>query len=400
METRITPEFLATGEGRKADAILRRCVHCGFCTATCPTYQLLGDELDGPRGRIYLIKGLLEGQAATNEVQQHLDRCLTCRACESTCPSGVQYSQLIHIGRQITARADLRPPVQKILRWGLRNTLAYPRRLKPLVNLARTVRPLLPASLKQQLPEKLEAQHRPTRRHTRQVVLFDGCVQSVMAQQINNAAARLLDRLEISVSDGNEANCCGAVNHHLDDKRSARVSARNNIDRWLRAIDNGAEAVLFTASACLLEAREYPLLFDDNDEYQTKATRLSKHLLDFGEFISRQSLEKIKLTAATTVAFHAPCTMQHGLKSPSQIPELLTRLGYEVQIPNDAHLCCGSAGTYSILQSTLSRQLRDNKLSALRAGDPDVIVTANIGCMLHLTAASETPVKHWVELFD
>ncbi len=399
METHITPEHLATAAGKTAEGILRNCVHCGFCTATCPTYQLLGDELDGPRGRIYLIKGLLEGEPPTVEVQTHLDRCLTCRSCETTCPSGVQYSQLVHVGREMIATAGLRSPWQRLMRWGMRNTLAYPRRLKPFISIARAIRPALPVSLQKKIPAKSASIISPTIVHDRQVVLFDGCVQSVMAENINAAARNVLNQLGISVENTGEQTCCGAVGHHLDDKDTARAMARSNIDRWLNRLDQGAEAILFTASACLLETMEYPLLLAEDQTYLPRAERLAANCQDLAVFLEKENLEPIQQSGdLPTVAFHAPCTLQHGLQQPDTISSLLTKLGFSIQLPVDAHLCCGSAGTYSILQSELANQLRDNKLQALNVDQPDCIATANIGCLLHLAAKSEVPVKHWIEL--
>ena len=401
MQTQIDTQMLQTDAGEAADNILRSCVHCGFCTATCPTYQLLGDELDGPRGRIYLIKQALEGKQVSRKSQLHMDRCLSCRSCETTCPSGVKYTRLLEIGRHLIDQQVARPIREKLMRRVMRSILPYPARIAPLLSVARTLKPLLPHSLQQKIPLKKRVEKCALSSHTRKVILFEGCVQSVAAQQINQAATRVLDRLGIECIRVVSEQCCGAVNHHLGDTATAVDFARSNIDLWSRHIEDGVEAIIGTASACTLEIREYPQLLKNNPDYAEKAKAVSNSTVDLGEFIQQQSVHKLSLVdELPQVAFHSPCTLQHGLQLKGNTEKLLRSLGFIITEPQDAHLCCGSAGTYSILQPQLSTQLRINKLQTLSDDNPDVIATANIGCLLHLQSGTQTPVKHWVEVLD
>ncbi|MCW8907032.1 MAG: glycolate oxidase subunit GlcF [Sedimenticola sp.] len=399
MQTSLLPRYLDTPRGREADAILRSCVHCGFCTATCPTYQLRGDELDGPRGRIYLIKQMLEGQEVTARTQQHLDRCLTCRACETTCPSGVRYARLLEIGRDEVERQVARPPLQRLLRWGLRQVLPYPGRFGPLLGLARAVRPLLPTHLKQKIPAATAVPVRPASGHQRKVLLLEGCAQSVATPATNGATARVLDRLGISVISPPGQGCCGAVSQHLAAEQEAAGFMRRNIDAWWPHIEAGAEAILVTASGCGSQVKEYGHLLQHDPDYAEKAQRVSVLARDLVELLEAEPLESLELRVdARPLAYQSPCSLQHGQQLAGRVEGLLTRLGFQLTPVRDSHLCCGSAGTYSLLQPVLSKQLQANKLQALQAGQPALIATANVGCQLHLASATDLPVKHWVEL--
>ncbi|MEN8212860.1 MAG: glycolate oxidase subunit GlcF [Pseudomonadota bacterium] len=399
MQTHIDTRLLQTDAGKAADDILRSCVHCGFCTATCPTYQLLGDELDSPRGRIYLIKQALEGQQITRRSQLHLDRCLSCRSCETTCPSGVQYASLLEIGRHLVDQQVQRSVRERLLRWGMKSILPYPSRLAPLVALASTMKPLLPRKWRQKIPQQRAYDHLPVASQPRKVILFAGCVQSVVARQINQAAARVLERLGIQCIWVESEQCCGAVNHHLGDRKTAVDFARRNIDLWNRHLEDGAEAIIGTASACILEIREYAQQLQKDPDYATKAQTVSEATLDIGEYIQQQDTSGLQLVdQLPRVAFHAPCTLQHGLQLKGRTEQLLRSLGFSITEPRDAHLCCGSAGTYSILQPRLATRLRSNKLEALTGEQADLIATANIGCLLHLQEGTATPVRHWIEV--
>ncbi|ADC61127.1 glycolate oxidase subunit GlcF [Allochromatium vinosum] len=401
MQTEILPEFLRTPEGREADAILRACVHCGFCTATCPTYQLLGDELDGPRGRIYQIKLVLEGQTPTRVTQTHLDRCLTCRACETTCPSGVRYARLVDIGRHIVeARVD-RLWSQRWLRRLLVAVVPYPRRLAPLVRLGRLLRPLLPATLRAKVPQYQPAGHWPKPAGRRRMLALAGCVQSVAMPRTNAAAARLLACLGIDLVEVAEAGCCGAVAYHLDDREAGLAAMRRNIDAWWPEIESGAEAILVNASGCGAMVKEYGDLLAHDPNYAERAARIAALARDPVEVLGAEDLAALGTPGAgRRVAFHAPCSLQHGQQLKRVVEPILERLGFVVTAVPDAHLCCGSAGTYSITQPELSTRLRDNKVAALESDAPGIIATANIGCQLHLAGGARMPVVHWLELLD
>lgn len=404
MQTRLSPDFRDTPAGREADGILRKCVHCGFCTATCPTYQLLGDELDGPRGRIYLIKQMLEGTAPSHSTQLHLDRCLTCRACETTCPSGVRYARLLDIGRHHVEQVVPRTLRERLLRRALMAVVPHRRRFAALLALGRGVRPLLPAGLRRSVPATRDAASWPAPRHPRRMLVLTGCVQPAVAPDINAAAARVLDRLGVSlleVADG----CCGALAHHLGAEDAARARMKHNIDAWWPQIEKGVEALVVTASGCGAMVRDYGELLRDDPAYAPKAARVSELFRDVSQAVAQELARPgavLDLGSGSSherrVAFHSPCTLQHGLKLRGVIEPLLERAGYSLTAVADGHLCCGSAGTYSILQPALSRQLKANKLAALQAGAPDVIATANIGCLMHLAGGTDRPVRHWIEL--
>ena len=410
MQTSLSPEFQGTPDGMAAEAILRKCVHCGFCTATCPTYQLLGDELDGPRGRIYLMKQVLEGATPTRATQLHLDRCLTCRNCESTCPSGVQYGQLVEIGRRIVEAKVERPASERAVRWLLKEGLTSPL-FKPAMALGKLARPLLPAALKDKVPGKAPARaHQwPRREHKRKVLLLMGCVQPAMLPNINSATARVLDAAGIQTLVADDAGCCGAIRSHLNDQVGALADMRRNIDAWWPQVQAGTvEAIVMNASGCGVTVKEYAHALAHDPDYADKARRVSALTQDLSELLpSIVAALKPRFAVkaeANVLAFHPPCTLQHGQQLRGGVEAGLRALGYEVSLAaTDAHLCCGSAGTYSVLQPALAHQLRDNKLAALltqAVQAPQTIVSANIGCIQHLQSGTATPVRHWVEVLD
>ncbi|WP_349746636.1 glycolate oxidase subunit GlcF [Pseudomonas frederiksbergensis] len=401
MQTNLSEQSRKLPRAEEADKILRTCVHCGFCNATCPTYQLLGDELDGPRGRIYLIKQVLEGAPATAQAQLHLDRCLTCRNCETTCPSGVDYHNLLDIGRAVIDQAVPRPASQRLLRQGLRALAPNPILFKTLLQIGATFRPLLPRGVEAKLPHDLPAPgKRPVPRHARQVLMLEGCVQPGLSPNTNAATARVLDRLGISVIAVPEAGCCGALDYHLDAQAVGLDRARRNIDAWWPHLDSGAEAIVQTASGCGAFIKDYGHLLERDPVYAAKARRVSEMALDLVQVLADEPLERVCAATDRRIAFHCPCTLQHAQKLGGAVEAVLTRLGFNLTAVPDSHLCCGSAGTYSITQPELARQLRDNKLNALESGHPEVIATANIGCQSHLNSAGRTPVRHWIELVD
>ena len=408
MDTQITDELRATHAGRVAEEILRKCVHCGFCTATCPTYQLLGDELDGPRGRIYLIKQVLEGKPVTEKTRLHLDRCLTCRSCETTCPSGVKYSHLLDIGRRIVEEKLPRKGGDALMRRMLRATLPRPAVFRPAVKLGQLLRPLLPSGLADKLPPESQGAAKPWPEavgHRRRMLALAGCIQPALGPNINAATARVLDRLGIELFEERKAGCCGAMRFHLSDQDAAKDDMRRNIDAWWPHVEAGVEAIVVTASGCGVQVRDYGHVLADDAVYAEKAARISALCRDPAEVVAaeRESLQAQLAAAPGTrgkVAFHSPCTLQHGLRIRGVIEGLLAVAGYDLVPVADGHLCCGSAGTYSLLQPELSRRLRDNQLAALMAGSPLFIATANIGCLTHLQAGSVLPARHWIELVD
>ena len=403
MQTELAPEFQGTADGREAEAILRKCVHCGFCTATCPTYQLLGDELDGPRGRIYLIKQVLEGKEPTRSTQLHLDRCLTCRNCETTCPSGVQYGHLVDIGRRIVDEKVPRPPVESVTRWLLKEALPSPL-FGPAMKLGQSVRGLLPEKLRAKVPARQDAGSWPSRTHARKVLMLAGCVQPSMMPNINSATARVLDAAGIETLIAPEAGCCGAVKFHLNDHEGGKAHMRANIDAWWPLVErDGVEAIVMNASGCGVTVREYGHLLQHDAAYALKAARISELTRDLSELMPELIGElegKVRASAARLV-FHPPCTLQHGQQLRGGVETLMGALGFEVKLASsESHLCCGSAGTYSVLNPEIATQLRDRKLGHLQAAAPEVIVSANIGCITHLQSGTATPVRHWVEVLD
>ena len=411
MQTHLAPEYQNTPDGLAAEAILRKCVHCGFCTATCPTYQLLGDELDGPRGRIYLMKQVLEGETPTRKTQLHLDRCLTCRNCESTCPSGVDYGHLVDIGRKLVDAKVPRPLPERALRWALKEGLPSPL-FGPAMKLGQLVRPLLPAALKAKVPAPRASGDWPSRTHPRKVLLLAGCVQPAMSPNINSATARVLDAIGVQAVVAPKAGCCGAVKFHLNDQEGGKAQMRATIDAWWPHVQGqdgkaGVEAILMNASGCGVTVKDYGHLLADDPHYAAKAKRISALTKDLSEWlpdISAQLKGLVKPTAQT-VAFHPPCTLQHGQQLRGGVEQHLSTLGFKVKLTGcEPHLCCGSAGTYSVLNPELAYQLRDRKLGHLGqtfgATGTEVIVSANIGCITHLQSGTATPVRHWVELLD
>jgi glycolate oxidase iron-sulfur subunit len=400
VQTRITQEFAATPEGREADAILRSCVHCGFCTATCPTYRLLGDELDGPRGRIYLIKQALEGTPVGPRTRLHLDRCLSCRACETTCPSGVRYGRLADIGREVIEKNVPRGPVAAAGRLLLRLVVPHPRRFAPLLGLARAARGVLPETLRRRVPVRQRPGVRPMRDHPRRMVVLEGCVQSVVTPATNAAASRVLDRMGIALRPARGAGCCGAVSHHLAATAEARQFARANIDAWWPHVENGAEAIVMTAGGCGTMVKEYGDLLADDPAYADKARRVSDMTRDLAEVVAAEGVPAGCRPACGPVAYQSPCSIQHAQRLDGVVEKVLTGAGFTLTPVPDAHQCCGSAGTYSLLQPDFAGRLLDLKLAALGTGDPAVIATANVGCQLHLAGRAERPVRHWIELLD
>jgi glycolate oxidase iron-sulfur subunit len=400
MQTNLSDRARHLRGAETAEAVLRSCVHCGFCNATCPTYQLLGNELDGPRGRIYLVKQMLETGEAHASTRLHLDRCLTCRNCETTCPSGVRYSRLLDVGRQtVEDWAGPRPLAQRLQRRLLCATLPSASLVAALVATGQAVRGLLPEPLAAKLPrDRRPPQPRPPARHPRTVLMLEGCVQPALSPNTNAAAARVLDRLGISVVPAARAGCCGAVEFHLDAQQAGLDRARRNIDAWWPAIEAGVEAIVVTASGCGAFVKEYGHLLHGDPAYAAKAERVSALARDLVEVLRDEPIERLGVRGGRKIAFHCPCTLQHAQKLGGAVEGVLTRLGFALTPVADGHLCCGSAGTYSITQPELSRQLRDRKLDALERGGPQVIATANIGCQMHLDGARRTPVTHWVEL--
>jgi len=419
MQTIISDKYKNNPLVADAEVILRTCVHCGFCTATCPTYQLLGDELDGPRGRIYLIKQVLEGDAVSQKTQTHLDRCLTCRACETTCPSGVRYGRLVEIGREIVAEQVPRTLLENVQRFVIRKIFPFPERIGPLLKIGQFFRPMLPNALKLKIPPAVKTTPAPQvvqqngtqqplvqqiseqQTLSRKMVVLQGCVQSVATPQTNIAASRVLNKFGIELQSAAGAGCCGAVSHHLSYAEEGLDFMRRNIDAWWPYLEQGTEAIVITASGCGAVVKDYGELLKNDPQYAEKAARISALTKDLSEVIGNELQSRKKLTQSPLkVAFHSPCTLQHGQKLNGVVEAILEKAGFTLTSITDAHICCGSAGTYSILQPQLSQRLLDNKLTALQHEAPDVIATANIGCQMHMATKANVPVRHWVELLD
>ena len=404
MQTELADFIRDTPEGREADAILRKCVHCGFCTATCPTYQLLGDELDGPRGRIYLMKQVLEGNRVTGKTQLHLDRCLTCRSCETTCPSGVEYGRLLDIVRNIVDQRVQRPWTERAQRAALTHVLPRPSMFGPLLGLGQMAKGFLPAALAGKVPGDVpRAEAWPAPRHARRMIALAGCVQPALAPDINAAAARVLDRLGISLIEARGAGCCGAVRYHLNQQSEGLDDMRRLIDAWWPQVQAGAESIVMTGSGCGAMVKEYAHLLERDPRYRDKAARISAMTRDICEVVEAE-IEGLKPLAGAKppqrVAFHPPCTLQHGQKIRGVTERVLMAAGFELTPVPDAHLCCGSAGTYSILQPELAGQLKKNKLAALATGMPEMILSSNIGCQSHLASGAQVRVTHWIVALD
>ena len=404
MQTTLDPAFARTAKGTQAEAILRKCVHCGFCNATCPTYQLLGDELDGPRGRIYLIKQLLEGEQNTHQIARHLDRCLTCRSCETTCPSGVEYGRLLEIGRDNLRTRHPRGTIGRVGREVFTAIVRSHRVFGLLLGIGHTLRPLLPASLKSGIPRIVPTAQTssliwPKAVHQRTMVVLAGCVQRSIAPASNLAAAVVLDKLGISLVEADGAGCCGSVDLHTTGESRAKTVARALIDRWWPYLDQGVEGFITSASGCGVTISEYPQLFHDDPEYLHKARAISAISSDLSEVIDREIDSHYQVAnPSRKVAFHSPCTLQHGHKLAGTVEKILERVGYQLCEVKDSHICCGSAGTYSLFHPKISAKLKQNKLEAIYRDKPDVVCTANIGCQAHLSEEGRPSVRHWIEL--
>lgn len=401
MQTHLPDGFRATAQGQAADTILRKCVHCGFCTATCPTYQLLGNELDSPRGRIYLIKAMLEGEKPGTTTQLHLDRCLTCRACETTCPSGVEYGRLLDIGRERVEQHVARSLADRFMRGILCWLLPRRRLFAKAIAIGRRVRPLLPARLRAHVPpRRAVGPRRGQGAADKRVILLEGCVQPSLAPATNHAAAHLLARLGYGTANVTDDGCCGAVPQHFSRAEQARQLARHNIDAWWPHIEDGVEAIVSTASGCGVMVKDYGHLLADDSEYRDKAARVSALTRDLVEIVAAADWRQLRRApwAPRKIAFQSPCTLQHAQRLDGRVEEILTGMGFVLTAVPEPHLCCGSAGTYSVTQPVLSEALRARKMERVLSGDPDLIATANVGCQMHLAAASSVPVRHWAEL--
>jgi glycolate oxidase iron-sulfur subunit len=407
METHLADWLKGTHDGAEAQSILRTCVHCGFCTATCPTYQLLGDELDGPRGRIYLMKQVVEGKDATHATLTHLDRCLTCRNCESTCPSGVRYGHLVDIGRKLVEQQVRRPLRERLVRTALREGMTRRWLFDPAMRVGQAVRPLLPETLRAKVPERRAPGDWPTRQHARRVLILNGCAQPAMMPSIDAATARVLDRLGVQVMVEPRSSCCGAIRQHLNDHDGALDDARRNIAAWWPHIELGVEAIVINASGCGAMVKDYEHLLRNDPDWGAKAARVVSLTKDLSEWLpaelaaANETLRTaIEAAGIPRVAYHPPCTLQHGQKIRGTVERLLASLGVPPLTVNEAHLCCGSAGTYSILQPEYAQQLRERKLANLQANNPELILSSNVGCLAHLQAGTGTPVRHWIEWLD
>ncbi|GAB3397966.1 glycolate oxidase subunit GlcF [Massilia agilis] len=402
MQTNLADFIKGTREGDEAESILRACVHCGFCTATCPTYQLLGDELDGPRGRIYLIKQVLEGAEPTHKTMLHLDRCLTCRNCETTCPSGVRYGRLVDIGRKVVEARVARPLGERIKRSTLKEALPRAGLFKAAFRAGQAVRPLLSEDLQDKLQPVRPSGQWPRSEHARKMLVLDGCVQPAMAPNINAATARVLDALGVQLIVAPKAGCCGAVRYHMNDQEGGLDDMRRNIDAWWPYVDK-VEAIVMTASGCGVTVKEYGHLLAYDSAYAEKAKRISEMTRDLSEIMPQFEAElaaRMNGRIGKRVAYHPPCTLQHGQQIRGKVEGVLRAVGVDVVLCAESHLCCGSAGTYSVLHPEIAHQLRDRKLANLEATGADEIVSANIGCLTHLQSGTETPVTHWIEFVD
>ncbi len=405
METHLAEFIASTPEGQEADSILRACVHCGFCTATCPTYQLLGDELDGPRGRIYLIKQVLEGAVATESTRTHLDRCLTCRSCESTCPSGVAYGRLVDIGRNVVEQRATtpRPLGERLARSAIKTVTTRRWLFDPAMRMGQSVRPLLPKVLKDKVPARRPPGQWPRQQHERKMLMLEGCVQPAMMPNINSATARVFDAAGVTLERASAAGCCGAIEHHLADPHASMDRMRRNIDAWIPYLDAGIDTIVINASGCTAMLKDYGVVLAHDPAYAEKARRVTEASRDLSEVVAALMpalLPKIKRSEAAQLAFHPPCSLQHGLKIRGVVESIMTAAGFEVKLARDSHLCCGSAGTYSMLQPEIATRLQQDKLDKLAETHAPCIVTANIGCISHLQNGTNTPVRHWIEVLD
>lgn len=399
MQTTLDKQFKQTRQGKEADDILRKCVHCGFCNATCPTYQLLGDELDGPRGRIYLMKQALEGGELSSKTQQHLDRCLQCRACETTCPSGVEYHRLFEISKSWIEKRTSRGVLDKFMRKVLTQTLPYPKRFAALMKGGQWLKPFLPQSMRRSLSVKKPAVKVLATSQERKMLVLEGCVQPSLAPNINHSAKMLLSGLGIELISAQNAGCCGALDWHMSEEQQGLSLMKKNIDAWWPYVENGLEAIVMTASGCGSFVKEYAYYLSDDADYAHKAEKISQLTRDISEVLYREDLTSIRKSQAIhRVAYHAPCSLQHGQKLTGVVEKILLNAGYTLTLVEDPHICCGSAGSYSILQKSIATRLQKNKLENLQNDAPDAIVTMNIGCHMHLASDAKVPVMHLVEL--
>ncbi len=383
MHAELNHHSISEHNNKKAGQIIASCVHCGFCLPTCPTYQLSGDELDSPRGRIYLIKSALENNYHSSKSLKHIDQCLTCRSCETTCPSGVEYGQLLEIGREIME--SKRSKLQTLYRYTVRKTLSTPLLFKPVGYFFRHSK-VVSKSIKLKSVKST-------------VLLMGGCVQPTLAPNINHSIKNILAKLDIEVLEASQSECCGALDQHMGVSGDAIKKVKRNIDKWSSQLNDGAEVILSSASGCGVMIKDYPKLFEESDPYFEKAKGISLKTQDIAEFLSSKDLSKLQLSELN-VSYHEPCTLQHGQKLSGLVESILTQFGYIKNSIKDSHICCGSAGAYSIFESEISNQLMVNKLENLNASNPKMIITSNIGCLLHLQKGSSIPVKHWVELLD
>ncbi|MDI3325675.1 glycolate oxidase subunit GlcF [Pontibacterium granulatum] len=400
MQTQIIDAIKATPEGQDADAILRKCVHCGFCLATCPTYSLSGNELQSPRGRIYLIKQMLESGQAPESTRQHLDSCLNCRACETTCPASVPYHRLLDIGTQLLEEQRPRRWRERLLRRAVLTVLPYPSRFTPLLRTAQIVRPLLPGSLKNKLPRHQPASAAPRKTGVRKMLLLEGCVQPGIAPEINAATRRVLSHFDISLQSARNAGCCGAISYHLQQKDDGLNFMRRNIDAWWPLVEKGFEAIVITASGCGTTIKEYGSLLKDDSQYADKAAQISYLAKDLVEILREEPLEQLKVETQGSLAFQCPCSLQHAQKLGGTVEQLLARMGFKMMPISESYLCCGSAGTYSLFQPELATELRNRKSAALRNSSADHYISANIGCISHLSSSTDKPVEHWIQIID
>jgi len=405
VKAELSPNILNPSDRKVALDALRSCVHCGMCNATCPTYQLLGEENDGPRGRIYLIKQVLEGNPATESTRKHLDRCLTCRNCETTCPAGVPYSKLIDLGRRVVEESTTRGFKERVTRKALLQLLPYRNRFTPAIKLGRLFKPFLPKTLSKKIPKRVAKGVYPVAGFDRKMIILEGCVQPALSPDINSATARVLHRLGISLIRPKSAGCCGAVNQHLADEDNALVFMKRNIDAWWKDLESGVEAIVITASGCGAMVKDYAHHLRDDKDYADKAKKISALCKDISEVIADEDYKKLITSNAPKstlprISWHPPCTLQHGQKVNGVVEKILGDCGFDLLPVMDSHLCCGSAGTYSILQPEISQKLQINKITNLQKNKPEMIVTGNIGCQTHLQEASNVPVIHWIHLLD
>ncbi len=420
MQTDLAEAYRDSVLAHEAQALLEPCVQCGQCTFTCPTFRLLDNEWDGPRGRIYLIKKLLEGKepggadmspsyslealggrSLLASVRLHLDRCLGCRSCESSCPQGVRYGRLLDIGRELAEQATPpRPLRERLARYVLRAVVPYRRRFTPLLRVGQALRRFLPAELRQAIPPRRTAGAWPGRTHARKMVIWQGCVQPALAPEINAAAARVLDRFGIQAIPAGDS-CCGALSYHTAAPEQARAFMRRNIDALWPHIEAGTEAVVLTASGCGMHFREYGELLRDDPRYRERAQHLSERIRDIAEVVAAEWKDNpLMPTRRRRVAFQASCSLQHGERLNGVVEQLLQRAGFKLLRVAYPFMCCGAAGAYSLLQRELSESLRARKLETLLALRPEIVVTANIGCLAHLAPVTPVPVHHWIELLD